>query len=158
MDSSFFLNPLHSMQKKYEALRASYTENINDRDIAKRFGFTYYSFKSIKRDYKNATADDFFFVVKKGPKGHHQTTIDSKNRVIELRKKNYSIPEIEEKLYSENIIISCVTKLIQCPGNQSITIFTTSQIFSNFRFFDIAIIRSIFPIAKIVITEPITKQ
>ena len=103
----FFVSPKHPMQKKYEALRTSFVENLSDAEVAKKFDYSYYSFKTIKRDCKDLAADYFFQTLQKGrPSGLSQKTIGLKDRIIELRKKNYSVVEIKEKLEKEGIEIS----------------------------------------------------
>jgi len=104
---AFFISPKHPMQKKYEALRASFVENLSDAKVAKKFEYSYYGFKTIKRDCKELAADYFFQPLHKGrPGGFSQKTIGLKDRIVELRKKNYSILEIKEKLEKEGIEIS----------------------------------------------------
>jgi len=108
MDKTFFLNPTLSLQKKYEALRASYVDNLPDEEVAKKFGFTYYSFKSLKRDMKQAVGTDFFIPSK--PKGNSVTRTKAEEHVINLRKRNYSVEEIKEKIKKENeLVISSTT-------------------------------------------------
>jgi len=87
MDKNFFLNPQDLLQKKYEALRASYLEDLTDKEVANQFGMPYYSFKSVKRDMKNAVPSDFFIGAIKRGKSVNRTA--SENMVIQLRKRNY---------------------------------------------------------------------
>jgi len=106
MDKIFFLKPTHPMQRRYEALRAAYVDNLPNQQIADTFNYTLYSFKSIKRDCKNYKPNDFFQPLQKGPKDIHQKTLSNKERIIQLRKRNFSIPEIEEKLFDEGVDLS----------------------------------------------------
>ena len=104
---NFFISPKHPMQKKYEALRTSFVENLSDMEVAKKFDYSYYGFKTIKRDCKGIAADYFFQTLQKGrPSGLSQKTVGLKDRIIELRKKNYSVVEIKERLEKEGIEIS----------------------------------------------------
>ena len=104
---NFFISPKHPMQKKYEALRTSFVENLSDAEVAKKFDYSYYGFKTIKRDCKGLAAGYFFQPLQKGrPCGLSQKTVGLKDRIIELRKKNYSVVEIKEKLEKEGIEIS----------------------------------------------------
>jgi len=102
MDKNFFLNPHDLLQKKYEALRASYLEDLTDKEVANQFGMPYYSFKSVKRDMKNAVPSDFFIGAIKRGKSVNRTA--SENMVIQLRKRNYSVEEIKEKLQKEQSV------------------------------------------------------
>lgn len=107
MNNKFFINPQHPMQIKYEALRASFVENLSDAEVAEKFDYSYYGFKTMKRDCKNLDADYFFQSIQKGrPLGLSQKAVDLKDRIIELRKKNYSVVEIKEKIEKEGIVIS----------------------------------------------------
>ena len=109
MNQYLFLHPSHPMQKRYEALRAAYVDKLSNKEVASRFGYTLYSFKSIKRDSKNYSGLDFFKDLKKGPKGRRQNTLTVKDRIIDLRKHNFSVTEIEEKLLNEGSVLSAVS-------------------------------------------------
>jgi len=118
MNESFFLQPNNDRQKRYEALRVSHVEKLPDEIVAEKFGYTYYSFKSLKRDLRYATADDFFLPLTKG-KRQTAKTIQSKDLVIELRKRNYSVVEIKEKLQTDHNIVlseSAINYLLQQEG------------------------------------------
>jgi len=106
MDKNFFLDIQNPMQRRYETLRAAYVENMPSDEIAKKFNYTLYSFKSLKRDSKNFDADYFFKDLKKGAHGHHEKTLGCYERIIELRKKNFSVTEITEKLIYEGTSVS----------------------------------------------------
>ncbi|MFQ5965959.1 MAG: transposase [Candidatus Scalinduaceae bacterium] len=106
LNKDFFLKPTHPMQIRYEALRASYVDNLSSEEISKSFAYTVYSFKSLKRDSKDIKAEDIFKELKRGPKRPQERTISSRERIIELRKKNFSVVEIQEKLKHEGIKLS----------------------------------------------------
>lgn len=118
INKTFFLQPKNNMQKKYEALRAAYVDNLSNKEIAHKFGYTLYSFKSIRRDCKNVSADFFFKGLKKGPTGHHRRTLSIKERIVQLRKRNFSIPEIHEKLKEEyrDLSIPIINKILHEEG------------------------------------------
>jgi transposase len=108
MNANFFLQPKISSHKKYEALRASLVDGLCDEDVAKKFGFTYFSFKSIKRDMKQAVDTDFFVQTK--TKGKSQIRTQAEEHVLTFRKRNYSVDEIKEKLQKEHqLTISSAT-------------------------------------------------
>ena len=96
MDKTFFTEAKHHRQRRYEALRAAFVDGLSNQEVADKFGYTLYSFKSMKRDAKELTAEDFFQELKKGPRGVRQKTLSAKERIIQLRKKNYSVEEIQE--------------------------------------------------------------
>jgi len=99
MDANFFLQPTLNAHRKYEALRSSYVDELSDEEAATKFGFTYFSFKSMKRDMKLAVDKDFF--VQPKPKGYSHNRTQAEEHVIGLRKRNYSVSEIKEKLQKE---------------------------------------------------------
>lgn len=118
IDKDFFLHPAHPMQKRYEALRAACVDQLSDAEIAQRFGYTLYSFKSLKRDSKEIKPEDIFSDLKRGPKGPQEKTLSARERIIELRKKNFSVGEIQEKLKHEGIRLSLnhINKLLVNEG------------------------------------------
>jgi len=105
----YFLNPKDPMQRRYEALRTSYVEELTSKEVAKRFGYSIHTINALRRDFKNKTLLPFFRVLKRGPKEHRSQTFLLKKRIIELRKKNYSIEEIEEALIREGSSVSSKT-------------------------------------------------
>jgi transposase len=107
MNNQFFTEPTDDMHRKYEALRSSYVDGLTDQEVAKKFGFSYFSFKTIKRDLKEIRPDYFFKPIQAGrPKGLSEKSLSAKDRIIELRKKNYSVIEIKEKLLLEKVELS----------------------------------------------------
>ncbi len=106
LKKDFFLKPIHHMQRRYESLRAAYVDNLTNEEISKRFGYTVYSVKSLKRDSKDIKAEDIFKELRRGPKRPQDRTISAKERMIELRKRNFSVVEIHEKLKQEGIKLS----------------------------------------------------
>jgi len=105
----YFLNPKNPMQRRYEALRTCYMEELTSKEVAKRFGYSIHTINALRRDFKNKTLPAFFRVLKRGPKEHRSQTLLLKERIIELRKKNYSIEEIEEALIREGSPVSYKT-------------------------------------------------
>jgi len=105
----YFLNPKDPMQRRYEALRTYYVEELTSKKVAKRFGYSIHTINALRRDFKNKTLPPFFRPLKRGPKEHRSQTLLLKERIIELRKKNYSIEEIEEALIREGSPVSYKT-------------------------------------------------
>lgn len=94
INKEFFTDPKDNNQRRYEALRAFYVDKLSDKEISEKFGYTYYSFKSLKRDYKHLTPEDFFTDLHKGPKGPHKKTLDATPEILRLRKKELPITDI----------------------------------------------------------------
>jgi transposase len=106
MNREFFLHPSDPMQKRYEALRASFVDGLSASEVAERFGYSVHTVNALRRDFKAGTLPSFFRPLVKGPKQPRPSTIEAKDRIIELRKQNYSIEEIEEALLREGITIT----------------------------------------------------
>jgi transposase len=109
MSKGFFLNPEDPMQKRYEALRASYVDGLSADEVAKKFGYSVHTINALRRDFKTDSLPPFFRPLTKGPKQRRPSTLKAKDRIIELRKQNYSIEEIEEVLLRERYDITAKT-------------------------------------------------
>ena len=109
MSKTFFINPDDPMQKRYEALRASFVDGLSAGDVAKQFGYSVHTINALRRDFKAGSLPPFFRPLTKGPKQRRPSTLMLKDRIIELRKQNYSIDEIEEVLLRERYDITAKT-------------------------------------------------
>ncbi len=89
MDKNFFLKPQVPMQRRYEALRAYFVEELLVEDVAKRFSYSPHTVYSLLKQYKKLSSPEFFLELKRGPKEHREETLKVKNLIIALRKKNY---------------------------------------------------------------------
>lgn len=92
----FFLHPNTPGQKQYEALRVFYVENVPGREVARRFGYTYAAFNSLKQRFKNKDLE-FFMTAPRGPKGPRMTPA-ARDKIIECRKQGVSSGQITEIL------------------------------------------------------------
>lgn len=109
MSKDFFLYPDDPMQKRYEALRASFVNGLSADEVAKKFGYSVHTINALRRDFKAGSLPPFFCSLTKGPKQRRPSTLKAKDRIIELRKQNYSIEEIEEVLLRERYDITAKT-------------------------------------------------
>ena len=109
MSKDFFLCPDDPMQKRYEALRASFVNGLSADEVAKKFGYSVHTINALRRDFKAGSLPPFFYPLTKGPKQRRPSTLKAKDRIIELRKQNYSIEEIEEVLLRERYDITAKT-------------------------------------------------
>lgn len=105
----FFDYPQSTAQKQYEALRMYFVENINAREVARRFGYTYRGFTTIVSEFRKQLKkhpDDLFFQERKrGRKITHQVS-DYKKVIIDLRKQFYSVEDIKVSLDSKGYKVS----------------------------------------------------
>lgn len=96
----FFRNPKTARQKQYDALRDYYLHKFTQKEAAEKHGYTIYTFQTIVRDFKNQKII-FFPSVKKGPK-RKQIPDEIKEKIIGMRKKNYSVYDIKDQLEKDS--------------------------------------------------------
>ena len=109
LSKEFFLNPQDPMQRRYESLRALVLEELLPEEVAQRFGYSLNTLRVLKREFQKNTLPSFFLPLKQGPKGHRTSTLHIKEQIISLRKRNYSIKEIQEALLRQGEEISSKT-------------------------------------------------
>lgn len=107
----FFLNSTHITHKKYEAMRALCVEKIKVKDVAKRFGYSPFSINAMKRDFVNAIKNNqidsrHFFVTRNPGRNPDADKAQLKVKIIQFRKRNYSILDIKSALQAEGNKVS----------------------------------------------------
>lgn len=103
----FFRNPKFPDHRKYESLRDYYLNNLSQKETARKYRYSIFTFQSIVRDFKNQKIV-FFPPPKLGPKNKH--TPDSiQGKIINLRKKNHSIYDIKDILNADGYYCSAKT-------------------------------------------------
>lgn len=104
----FFSNPNSIAQKQYEALRMFFVEKKQVTEIALRFGYTYRGLTTIianfRKELKNSNHKNLFF--KELQRGRKEVEQESKDIIISLRKKYYSVEDIKITLDSKGFKIS----------------------------------------------------
>ncbi|HEX6520067.1 MAG TPA: hypothetical protein VF070_08660 [Streptosporangiaceae bacterium] len=92
--------PAHPNQRRYEALRAYFTEDLTVEQAGARAGYTRASMASLLRDFRAGRLELFAAPGKPGPK-----TAPAKDRararVLELRRAGLSVHEISARLRAE---------------------------------------------------------
>ena len=96
----FFLEPSNSAQRQYEALRAFFIEEIPSAEAAKRFGYTPGSFRVLVHDFRHDPAPQCFIPPQRGPDSAPKSA-PLRDRIITLRKQNFSIYNIRDLLREE---------------------------------------------------------
>jgi transposase len=104
-EASFFLEPDQPKQRQYEALRAYFVENLPAKNVAVTFGYTTGAFHVLCHKFRNDAERKFFVETKRGPK-YGPKRDRSRDRVIALRKKNYSVQDIHFALQQEGSSLS----------------------------------------------------
>lgn len=107
---NFFLCPADTKHVYYEALRKSFVEKLSDQAVCELYQLNYNSFRSIKRDFRQAISIGkdpaaLFFVPSKVGK-REKTQPDIITKIIALRAKNLSVPDIKAILSSDGVSIS----------------------------------------------------
>ncbi len=107
-ESEFFLGPNNPKQRQYEALRAYFVEKLPAKEVANRFGYSAGAFHVLCHQFRNDPNREFFLRTRPGPK-HSSKRDSSRDRVITLRKKNYSVQDIQITLREEGVNLSTVS-------------------------------------------------
>src|SRR5208337_4656607 len=98
--SRFFLEPGNSAQRQYEELRAYFVEGVPSAEAAKRFGYTPGSFRVLVHDFRHDPDPQFFILPQRGPDSAPKSD-PLRDRIIALRKQNFSIYDIRDLLREE---------------------------------------------------------
>jgi hypothetical protein len=116
----YFNQPQSTQQRHYEVLRAFYIGKEKAAQIAARFGFSLAYFKKLRTMFKNYLkngCDPLFAKKKRGPKQRRtaQTVIE---KIVALRKQNYSITDIKANLSATNQVLSvdAIDQILKAEG------------------------------------------
>lgn len=109
-EKDYFLNPLTIAQKKYEALRAFFVDELSAKEVSANFGYTYRAFTSLAADFrrfrKEKPSEELFFQIKKPGRKEMEQKSSIVNMVVALRKSYLSVPDIKTILDGKGIKIS----------------------------------------------------
>lgn len=92
-----FTKPTVAAQRRYEALRAYYVEELTPAEIATRFGYTKASVQTLISEYRQADVGELFQSSRPGPKRQPKKDA-ARERAIELRRQRHGIEEIVAEL------------------------------------------------------------
>lgn len=106
---TYFLINDNINKKKYEALRALHFEKKSAQQVADQFGYTLSTVYSLSRDFQNLLResnfeDPFFKDISRGRKPISMENLD--DLIVDLRKKNFSIQDIEAVVNSKDYGVS----------------------------------------------------
>lgn len=118
---NFFLTPNNPIQKRYEALRAFYVDQLAPSEIAQRFGWSKKYFNKIKSQFHQALLREHppqFFIEKIPGAKPVEIEGEVKKNIIALRSKSYSILDIQAVLNAQEIQISLrqIEKVLKASG------------------------------------------
>lgn len=99
-EADFFRRPRSPAQRQYEAVRAFFLDGLPAAQAAARFGYRPATLNALCRDFRQGRLR-FFLSQRPGPK-HAPKQDAARERVIALRKQNYSIYDIQRILAAED--------------------------------------------------------
>ena len=101
----FFGEPSSPRQRQYEALRAYFFEQSPSAEVAKRFGYSVGAFRVLCHTFRRGELPEFFAVGRPGPRTQPKKSA-AVEKIVELRKRNYSIYEISQELKAQGTPLS----------------------------------------------------
>jgi transposase len=115
--AEYFTAPAGAAQRRYEALRAYFTEDMPASEVADRFGYStasVHQMATLLRKGKLA----LFTESKPGPKGPRKATGQLRSQVLELRAAGHSVTEIAAALTAEGLPLSAQTcwQILEAEG------------------------------------------
>ena len=113
----FFLEPVNSKQRTYEALRAYFVDELPSSEVARAFGYTTGSFQVLCHHFRRDADPVFFVSTRPGPRSQPKKSA-ARHLIIELRKQNHSVYEISEALKEQNCPLSptAVREVLRAEG------------------------------------------
>jgi transposase len=106
--AEYFTEPASAAQRRYEALRAYFTEEMPAAEVADRFGYSTASIHQMATLLRGGRLA-LFTEAKPGPKGPRKATGTLRARVLELRGAGHSVTEIAAACTSEGMPVSAQT-------------------------------------------------
>ena len=103
--AEFFQPPATAAHRQYEARRAYFVEGLPAAAVAEQFGYTTAAFYALCRDFRAQRLAFFRAPAKPGPKQAPQRAA-ARERVIQLRKQNYSAYDIQQRLRAGGLQLS----------------------------------------------------
>jgi len=98
----FFQEPQAAKQRQYEALRAFFVEGRPSAEVARQFGYTPGSFQVMCHHFRREPDPAFFVLPRAGPRAQPKR-LAAHERIVALRKQNYSVYEISEALKESGV-------------------------------------------------------
>jgi hypothetical protein len=103
--AGYFLRPAGSSQRRYEALRAYFVQDLPAAEVADRFGYSTASVHQMATLLR-AGKMSLFTDPRPGPKGPRKATGELRARVLALRAAGHSVTEIAAALTAEGLPLS----------------------------------------------------
>ena len=106
--AEYFTTPAGAAQRRYEALRAYFLDEMPAAQVADRFGYSTASVHQMATLLRTGKLS-LFAESRPGPKGPRKVTGTVRSRVLELRSGGHSISEIADALTGEGTPVSAQT-------------------------------------------------
>ena len=106
--AEYFLHPAGSSQRRYEALRSYFTQDMPAAEVADRFGYSTASVHQMATLLRTGRLN-LFTDPKPGPKGPRKATGELRARVLALRAAGHSVTEIAAALTAGGLPVSAQT-------------------------------------------------
>jgi transposase len=103
--AEYFLHPAGSSQRRYEALRAYFTQDMPAAEVADRFGYSTASVHQMATLLRTGRLN-LFTDPKPGPRGPRKATGELRDRVLALRAAGHSVTEIAAALTADGLPVS----------------------------------------------------
>jgi len=106
--AEYFLHPAGASQRRYEALRAYFVDDMPAAEVADRFGYStasVHQMATLLRGRKMSLFTD----PRPGPKGPRKATGELRAKVLALRAAGHSVTEISAALTAEGLPVSAQT-------------------------------------------------
>jgi len=106
--AEYFTEPAGPAQRRYEALRAYFTQDMPASEVADKFGYSTASVHQMATLLRKGRLA-LFAEARPGPKGPRKATGQLRQRVLELRAASHSVTEIAAALTGEGMPVSAQT-------------------------------------------------
>jgi transposase len=106
--AGYFTEPASSAQRRYEALRAYFLDDMPAAEVADRFGYSTASIHQMATLLRKGRLA-LFAEARPGPKGPRKATGTLRGRALELRAAGHSVTEIAAALTREGMPVSAQT-------------------------------------------------
>ena len=107
-DATYFLNPIHEWQKRYEALRTSFVDRLSAAAVAERFGYSAAYVHLLRHQFTTGKID-FSEPVTEGKAARYRVTAETRRKIRAWREKELSAGEIAQLLSEDGADISVRT-------------------------------------------------
>ena len=113
----FFREPSSPRQRQYEALRAYFIDECPSEEAARQFGYSPGAFRVLCHQFRRSALPEFFATARTGPQTQPKKS-RARERIVALRKRNYSVYEISAALRDEGVDLSAtaVREVLSAEG------------------------------------------